>query len=325
MTPDKTKTQVPEASADLDRLDQWFKFFNPGLVNAAESLECREAIKRLRAALTAPSPSQAPDPEKLVKDLRSALLWEYGILGDDDSTQGQTYEASVRVGRAQAALLAEFTRLSTVRPDAAIDAQWVVNRCNEALSLDVGAIGYADGIRIIRSHALASIAESKRAALRPAPSPQGAEPMPEGLPKDRKEEYPLWAIRLYDRADGCKGHYCIGRKTNRGFHEWWNENAGEFCGAGTVYIGDAATEKLKSFSPAPTPSETLTAPVGKCGCVVPSGYMEEAVCRKCGLPTDGRFKSISPAAPKGTEPPARPDVHDMLSKLSAEGAGDGEG
>lgn len=73
MTPDKTNTQAPEASADLDRLDQWFKFFNPGLVNAAESLECREAIKRLRAALTAPSPSQAPDPEKLVKEFRDAV------------------------------------------------------------------------------------------------------------------------------------------------------------------------------------------------------------------------------------------------------------
>lgn len=67
-------------------------------------------------------------------------------------------------------------------------------------------------------------------------------------------------------------------------------------------------------------------------------FMEVVACRK-GAPVVSESDVIDAAdcwadeidrltqidTPKGTETPARPNVHDMLSKLSAEGAGDGEG
>jgi hypothetical protein len=90
----------------------------------------------------------------------------------------------------------------------------------------------------------------------PGEAPKGINPPP--LPA-AKEEYPAWAIRLYDYADGCKGHFCIGRGTDKGYHEWWSEADGKFCSAGTVYIGDAAIEKLKTFTP-PTGSAEAPAP-----------------------------------------------------------------
>lgn len=60
-------------------------------------------------------------------------------------------------------------------------------------------------------------------------------------------------LRLFDRADGCKDHYCVGRhkyySTNIPYAEFWNEKQQRFCSAGTVYIGkDAATETLKKLS-----------------------------------------------------------------------------
>ena len=46
-------------------------------------------------------------------------------------------------------------------------------------------------------------------------------------------------LRLVDRADGCKGHYCIQRKipgTNGKYVEHWNENkGGHWNSFGTVY------------------------------------------------------------------------------------------
>lgn len=57
-----------------------------------------------------------------------------------------------------------------------------------------------------------------------------------------------WEIRLYDRPDGVKDHYCIGRYNAAGYHEWWNKN--KFCDAGQLYIGkEAANAELKKFIP----------------------------------------------------------------------------
>lgn len=49
--------------------------------------------------------------------------------------------------------------------------------------------------------------------------------------------------RLVDRADGVHGHYCVERSRDGVCHEFWNERAGEWCSAGTVYIGRVQAEK----------------------------------------------------------------------------------
>jgi hypothetical protein len=53
-------------------------------------------------------------------------------------------------------------------------------------------------------------------------------------------------VRLYNRADGVRGHYCIGREVFGEFgshHEFWHTN--RFCSAGEVVVGEAAAkEKL---------------------------------------------------------------------------------
>jgi hypothetical protein len=53
------------------------------------------------------------------------------------------------------------------------------------------------------------------------------------------------AVRLYDRADGVRGHFCIGREvipaSGLRYHEFWN--AGRFCSAGQVYVGETAAKK----------------------------------------------------------------------------------
>lgn len=52
--------------------------------------------------------------------------------------------------------------------------------------------------------------------------------------------------KLFDRADGVKGHYCIGRPRGNGFTEFWSPHFG-WCCAGTVYVGkELATKKLKA-------------------------------------------------------------------------------
>jgi hypothetical protein len=40
---------------------------------------------------------------------------------------------------------------------------------------------------------------------------------------------------LKNRADAVDGHYCIARLTNHGYSEFWNEEAGKWCGAGSVF------------------------------------------------------------------------------------------
>lgn len=69
-------------------------------------------------------------------------------------------------------------------------------------------------------------------------------------------------LRLYDRADGVKDHFCVGRKvTGCGFdyNEFWNKD--KFSSAGEVFIGrDAAEAKLREIA-ATQAGEVSTAPV----------------------------------------------------------------
>ncbi len=42
-------------------------------------------------------------------------------------------------------------------------------------------------------------------------------------------------IVLANRADGVKGHYCIGRTVNGKYYEYYNK--GKWCSAGQLFIG----------------------------------------------------------------------------------------
>lgn len=54
--------------------------------------------------------------------------------------------------------------------------------------------------------------------------------------------------RLLDRADGVKGHFCIGRSPDGRYYEFWHEQTG-WCSAGTVFVGEEAAEaKLAELS-----------------------------------------------------------------------------
>jgi hypothetical protein len=47
-----------------------------------------------------------------------------------------------------------------------------------------------------------------------------------------------YGLTLVDRADGCKGHYCIRRyipDTNEKYVEHWNEGANKWSAFGTLY------------------------------------------------------------------------------------------
>ncbi len=54
-------------------------------------------------------------------------------------------------------------------------------------------------------------------------------------------------MRLFDRADGVKGHFCISRYNSDGnFIEFYNR--GMWCSAGELFIGkDIAEKKLKEL------------------------------------------------------------------------------
>jgi hypothetical protein len=56
------------------------------------------------------------------------------------------------------------------------------------------------------------------------------------------------ALKIFDRADMVRGHFCIGRmKDDRGTWEFWNEKAG-WSSAGTVIVGrDAARDRMKQL------------------------------------------------------------------------------
>ncbi len=46
---------------------------------------------------------------------------------------------------------------------------------------------------------------------------------------------------LFDRADGVKGHYCIGRRIgNTNFVEFWNKTG--WAGHGQLFTSEAAAE-----------------------------------------------------------------------------------
>ena len=40
---------------------------------------------------------------------------------------------------------------------------------------------------------------------------------------------------LKNRGDGVDGHYCIARKHEEGYHEFWNNDSKVWCSAGTVF------------------------------------------------------------------------------------------
>lgn len=60
-------------------------------------------------------------------------------------------------------------------------------------------------------------------------------------------------LKLRDRADMCRGHYCIARVASVGptglrYWEYWSESSQGFASAGTVYVGrPAAMAKLKQI------------------------------------------------------------------------------
>ena len=60
-------------------------------------------------------------------------------------------------------------------------------------------------------------------------------------------------VKLLDRGDGVRGHFCIGKPMEKGSIYWhfWNDNhnGGGWCSAGSVYIGrDAAKTKLREIA-----------------------------------------------------------------------------
>ena len=40
---------------------------------------------------------------------------------------------------------------------------------------------------------------------------------------------------LKDRGDGVRGHYCIARLHEKGYHEFWDDSEKVWCSAGTVF------------------------------------------------------------------------------------------
>ena len=62
-------------------------------------------------------------------------------------------------------------------------------------------------------------------------------------------------MKLLNRADGCNGHYCIGREVSNAASEmfalpcweFWNEEERKWCSAGTVYTKKQAMVKMKKL------------------------------------------------------------------------------
>lgn len=85
------------------------------------------------------------------------------------------------------------------------------------------------------------------------------------LAKKARKQIP-YEIRLYDRADGLKGHYCIGRIYDGIYHEFWSDEARKFCSAGSVFTLEEAQSRLKSVSlaaPAQAPAAGPGSPSGE--------------------------------------------------------------
>lgn len=71
-----------------------------------------------------------------------------------------------------------------------------------------------------------------------------AAPKPD--PKLEWTKDPVYVVRLYDGADGVRGHYCIGRLHPNGYNEWWNKY--HFCGAGELFdTKEKALQALAQF------------------------------------------------------------------------------
>lgn len=55
-------------------------------------------------------------------------------------------------------------------------------------------------------------------------------------------------MKLCDRGDGVHGHYCIGRKVDSIYWQYWNEYSKDWSAFGTLYVGKSvAMAKLKEL------------------------------------------------------------------------------
>ena len=52
-------------------------------------------------------------------------------------------------------------------------------------------------------------------------------------------------LTLVDRADGCKGSFCIRRMHDKGYAEYWNNKTKTFGAFGTVVSRDCGEEVIK--------------------------------------------------------------------------------
>ena len=52
---------------------------------------------------------------------------------------------------------------------------------------------------------------------------------------ERSADVEVGVPYLINRGDGVDGHYCIGRKTSKDYHEFWNHNAQVWCSVGTLF------------------------------------------------------------------------------------------
>ena len=104
----------------------------------------------------------------------------------------------------------------------------------------------------------------------PCPKP----PLPKHFPQkvaDKSKELPM---RLYDRADGVRGHFCIGRPMdlkNQDYSEFWNEDASRWSSAGTVYTTRESAEKRMAELMQVTHDEALLASQPKKRAVIKTG------------------------------------------------------
>ena len=51
-------------------------------------------------------------------------------------------------------------------------------------------------------------------------------------------------IKLTNRGDGVKGHYCIRRMTKDGYAEHWNEGINGWTAFGTLYLSKSLAVKV---------------------------------------------------------------------------------
>jgi hypothetical protein len=58
---------------------------------------------------------------------------------------------------------------------------------------------------------------------------------------DTEQKPEIKMIKLYDRADGVRGHFCVGRERN-GYHEFWTGT--KFSGFGHLYTNEKEAQSI---------------------------------------------------------------------------------